>query len=88
MVEGAGGECTRRMTNAAILGSGHMVGRFTARRHSMTRGAVVHDTGVIKDCVGEAGGVVARSAVGRRRYMSRHRGPLAGRTNTVVVVVA
>ncbi len=78
----------RRMTNAAIFVCGYMVRRFAACRHTVTRGAVVHDTGVIKDCVCEAYGVVARSAVGRRRYVSRHCGSLAGRTNAVVVVVA
>ncbi len=73
MLIGAGGECTRRMTNAAIFVCGHMVERFTARRHTVTRGAVVHDTGVIKDCVGEAGGIVAQPAVFSSRYVSRQR---------------
>lgn len=88
MVISAGGEITRRMTNAAIFVCRHMVRRFAARRHTVTRGAIIHDTGVIKDCVGEGYGTVARSAVSRRRHVSRHRGSLSGSTNTVVVVVA
>ena len=73
MVISTGGKITRRMTNAAILVCGHMVRRCAARRHAVTRAAIVHDINVIKDCVGETAGVVARAAVVGRRYVSRYR---------------
>ena len=73
MVISTGRKITRRMTNAAVFVCGHMVRRCAARRHTVTRAAIVHDINVIKGGAGEAGGIVAGAAVVGRRYVSRSR---------------
>lgn len=63
MVVAAGGKGARGVTNAAVLAGRHVVDRLTARRHAMTGTAVVDDAGVIDNCVGETGRVMAGPAI-------------------------
>lgn len=63
MIVGTRSKGARSVTNAAILGGRHVVDRFTTRRHTMTRGAVVHETAVIDECISEVSGVMTRSAI-------------------------
>lgn len=88
MIVGARGKGTRRVTNTTVLDGGHVVDRFTARRHAMTGSAVVDDGGVIDNCVGETRGVMAGPTVLDSGQVNGHCGRLAGRIDTVGVVMA
>ena len=54
----------------------------------MTRGAIVHDAGVIEDASGETLSVMAQSAIVGGIRVGGHCGCLTDRINTIVIVVA
>lgn len=88
MIVAARDKGARGVTNTAVLDGGHVIDRFTARRHTMTGGAIVHDAGVIDECTSETIGVMAGSTVLDSCRVRGHSGRLTGRIDTVVIVVA
>lgn len=88
MVICARGKGARRVTSTAILERRHVVNRFAVRRDAMAGAAIVHDAGVIDECVGEIIGVVAHAAVFDSYRVGRNCGGLTGRIYAVVVIVA
>ena len=75
------------VTHATIFRGGrHVVDRLTGRCNTMARSTIVHDVGVIEDCVRETLSVMAQSAiVGGIRVGGR--GRLTDRINTIIRVV-
>ena len=63
MIERTRAECTRGMTDAAILIRRHMIERLADRGDSMAGRAVIHDTGVVKHRADETGGVMTDTAI-------------------------
>lgn len=88
MVIGASGKGARGVADATILDGRHVVARFTNRRDTMTRGAIIHDAGMIDECAGETIRVMAHSTIGAGCRVSGNGGRLAARINTVVVIMA
>ena len=54
----------------------------------MAGSTVVHDVGMVNECTGKGIGVMARPAIVGRSRVSGYRRPLAGRVDTVIVIVA
>ena len=80
MIEHAGGKAAGFMTDAAILGGGHMVGLLADRRYPiMTRGTVIHDSGMIKHRVEKTSGVMTHAAIFGRGYVRSALGAEHGR---------
>lgn len=89
MTKNAATKSTGGMANTTILARRHVVTRFTARRNTMTGGAIVHDAGMIgAECWSETVGVVATSTIGARYRVGGHRGRLSACVNTIVIIVA
>ena len=71
MIENRWREGAGHVTDTAILSSENVAGMHADRRNTVTRSTIVHDAGMIKDCVGKTGGAMAHAAVCGSGYMVR-----------------